>query len=340
MLGLLTFKLLCLLFPPCKVAHSKIFSKPTGAKLFFLIFGVSLSYAAFMEPSAFIQKYSLTETISEFVVSVNVTDSKNGTMHCSGAFVSDRGHLLIASHCLEAAVSRDSQNGEFYARQLEVNGRVQDWKVILLSPCRAKSVQDWAGEIPSCSFFDLALLEPTSNPFHSDKHSCATILEEFDPGAPLGALGFPSRTMRLRGGNSDGVSFYASEGRAVDSPFCTITNSPMRFRIGEQIFLPEAILQAKNEHAVQMDMDVVAGNSGGPIFDLKKRGIVGVVSFSSLEGGFDPRSEECSGGISFFAPSLNLEKAYSIWNRAIGGVSRPWAEVKSEMQCHERNFEK
>ena len=307
-----------------------------GGILFSFLMALS-AQAQFRPAAEGLLSNSLNPALADAVVKVVATNPDGLPMQCTGAYISDQGHILTGSHCLELALfgrpvldPAADQN----LLKLEVNDRVGEWRVRLISPCRRPDIVASLPEemalvsIRDCEYYDLAILEPTR------PQSVPVCLEVFQAALPEGevfTLGYPIRTFRLREPNSMGDQVYYSSGELGASAVCKIVASPSVQRVGHSFSLDQALDRANQENAVQASLDVVAGNSGGPVFDKKTGTPVAVVSFATTANHFDPRRERCEAGGSFITSLQHLPRAFKVWS-----PKENWADFVKATACNAR----
>lgn len=235
-------------------------------------------------------------------LSASVSFRLNNKAHCSGAYVSDAGHILTASHCLESCVfdkaGKRKQTGPEIQCDFTVNGQNKTVRVLLMASCSVKALYklDERLQDPSClGQPDVAVvqpLEPEAN------FSCLGTSPNLKPGDRLLAFGYPQKTRRGKY-DSDGESLFLSAGRALAStPGCTVARDSYEgWRPGDRKQLDSKLLQLGKDF-VQSTLDAVPGSSGSPVINEEGE-LVGVMAFTDKS--VLNAKTECRGG-SFFTP--------------------------------------
>lgn len=202
---------------------------------------------------------------------------------CSGAFVSDEGHLLTATHCLDLCEKSQEDGNNFCS--LIISKKKIKFQVLLMHPC-ANNIKDTfqgvQGDIKKAicvNQADLALLKPIDfislpsfNCLEIDQSSIKISENIF-------SLGYPAETNRPEGENSDGNSLYKAIGQVVDAPVCYKSN-------GQTVDFEKSMnsqwsVARKSGVFIQTTVDNVVGNSGGPLLNSNGK-IIGVSSFSTV----------------------------------------------------------
>ncbi len=304
-----------------------------------MLFGATAAQAQFLPAAVGLTATGFNPAIGDVAVKIVAIQPNGLPMQCSGAYISDQGHILLASHCLELALFGKPITNPFQDQNLitlEVNERRSEWRVRLVSPCRRPDIVASLPEymalvsIRDCEYYDLAILEPIQP---QSVAGCVAVNDTSAPMASLFTVGFPVRTFRVRESNSMGDGVYMSTGVVGESPICKVAASSLKSRVGTQISLSQAIDQAQTENAMQTSLDAVPGNSGGLVLDGESGKPVAVVSFSTTADGFDPLRERCEAGSTFITPLGSLERAYEIWSH-----QKDWPHFVSEMQCVKRRI--
>lgn len=220
---------------------------------------------------------------------------------CSGAFVSDEGHILTASHCLETCRKDAGTMQPPYDCKMKINGRTITVEVLVAATCspdKVRSAQFYltiAGEKRAKEEFgkcvgqsDLAILK-TKDPI---PFKCLPIgLSSSNLGDRVATLGRPAATERAKrvpnAKDADGKSRYYSTGEIIKSATCTrIING-----ISTQRIVPEAL--EGFSHYLQTTVDMNHKSSGGPLLNQQGQ-VIGVASFMLQDG-----KEECRGSTFF-----------------------------------------
>lgn len=313
------------------------FKVRTGIAVAFLVLWPQWAQAQFYKSDMGLQQAGFEFGAVKVVARVVVPQPDGGTMSCSGTYISDRRHLLLASHCLERNVFGFSKGAELVAHQIEVDGQVSNWNVRLISACRRKQIvanpmNINLNPITNCEYYDLAILQPQTAMVAS---GCLSLNEVGAKAQRLVTMGYPARTFRPRELNSLGDGLYFSFGERTESLACTVTKSLDRERVGQSISLAESVRQAKIENALQSSLDVVGGNSGGLVLDVDTGAPFAVVSFASTEGDLDVHRERCEGGAAFITPLAQLERAYQVYQNS-SAIKSSWVTLLSELACDQR----
>jgi V8-like Glu-specific endopeptidase len=248
---------------------------------------------------------------------------------CSGVVVSDEGHVLTASHCLDTC--RFTEEGlPTGARRCvaQVKDRVLSFEVLKGNSCalpvkQKAEMRKLAGfgvdSLPAnCQDGDLtdyAVLKP-AQPDDLGPFSCLPIAEKKPAvGEAVFTLGYPGPTQRAQAErpsakDAPGDQLALSTGSIVDSPYCesrsAATNAVSRFLFGDgertaQLKVQD-VVRTLFRHSLQTTVDVSHGSSGGPLIDGQGR-VVGVASV--VDPWVHNEKHECRGA-TFFQPVAEL----------------------------------
>lgn len=261
-------------------------------------------------------------------VSLKVRKRDRRESECGAAVVSDEGHLLTAAHCIRNCADssyvkdqdlvdskKDSQTPQKVPRQCFVI--VNDERMIVnveLSSCDRIETQQQQLR-PACSKIgDIAILKPL---FPSTKLSgCLPISKKANLNEPVVAIGQPKPSQRGQN-DSPGQTLMASFGRTIPPRnTCTMVQNADSFdqktgqlRPGSQV--PLVLDQyngsvsdyLKENVLVQTTVDLLSGNSGGPL--INERGeVIGVAA--SIDPHRNNELKSCSGA-TFMAPLSQTE---------------------------------
>jgi hypothetical protein len=232
---------------------------------------------------------------------------KNKLAACSTGFISDQGHMLTASHCLQNC-TLEGVRREINVDTGEVScltymaGKYVKVKVISSSKCDILDRWQKVGNtislglplstLASCDTDDLALVLPETPP---ENFFCAPISGRAPAlNEKVYAMGAPGATQRWDGKDSDGMHMYVSNGNVVDTDFCRRKDRntgkpgvPRRLRFAEY---------ARKVGYLQVTADSYSGGSGGPLFNMQGE-IIG------LSAAFDKfhhnETAECPGATLF-----------------------------------------
>lgn len=223
---------------------------------------------------------------------------------CSASYISDQGHMLTATHCLEGCFRSKRIRAPQRNLQciLDIGGKKTKVRVLMMSVCEASQVikESLTGKETCPDEADVAVVLPDSPPASFACLGISTTVA--NTGDAVMALGHPGYTNRPGGGNSDGAGMYASYGKVIQQDYCTVTegNTTRTHPLGG--------IENTRDHFIQTTVDVVPGSSGGPL--INQRGeIVGVTSFITA-----PHSQEreCKGG-TFFEPLTSIDGMATRW---------------------------
>ncbi len=301
------------------------------ARIIFIIAVTSLSLrvsasngtsCGFVSTPGFIPIKELAGTLSTQATSVEIfVLMKNGQWdECSGAVVSDQGHILTAGHCLENCSDKKevSKDRGIKARPqqciVKIDGVETKVDVKLTSQCTFEEHQE-AVTVHSprrCTQFnEVAVILPPSG---VTKKPCLSIAKNYKMGERVYTIGYPSLTMRGER-DSDGVSQYASFGQIVPhSQKCLmIKNTLVKDKLtdkdqpGEFVNFDKSFPPNMKMGAIQTTIDAVPGNSGGPLINSKGE-IIAVASFADTQK--NNEFKQCQGS-SFFSPVAGINHEVS-----------------------------
>lgn len=227
--------------------------------------------------------------------------SDDPTDRCSGAFVSDEGHILTAAHCLKTCREKAGTMQPPYDCKLKLNGRAVTVEILVAATCKAR-------EVKLARFHSTMLGEARAKELLGDcvGQSDLAILKSKDPvsfaclpmntsppnlGDSVAALGRPMATERAKQSpgakDADGKSLYYSTGKIIKSDSCTrVVNGTVMKNI-----VPNALEGLS--HYLQTTVDLNYNSSGSPMLNQQGQ-IVGVAAFM-----FQDKKEECRGSTFF-----------------------------------------
>lgn len=274
--------------------------------------------------SGFIPIRELASVLSTQAASVSIKFLlKNGQWEsCSGAVVSDQGHIMTAGHCFENCSATKEQNLNSYGTYGSLNlysekkdrpsqciatidGIETTVDVKMTSACSFEEHLAAAGVNPpqKCSIFnEIAVVLPTTQ---VTRKNCLPFAQGFKIGDRVYTIGYPSKTERGEK-DSDGISQYASFGEIIPySQKCTILKNSWELDKMRNIEQPGDVVDfdpflnpALKTGAIQTTVDVVPGNSGGPLLNEKGE-IIAVGSFADTQK--NNNFKQCKGA-AFFSP--------------------------------------
>lgn len=211
--------------------------------------------------------------------------------HCSGSYISDQGHILTAGHCLQNCAERAGLWKDRKPKEMEcilaVDGVAKRVKVILASRCNPsqggeRRFKDGTDECPDDA--DLAIVLPDPAPSSFSCLEMATARP--GPGEAIRAMGWPLKTERANGGNSDGTRLQVSKGRIVQQGYC---DQVLADGSTKQVFI--AGLKNVNTRLLQATADVIPRQSGGAL--LNRNGQLVGVAHAVVHAN---QKTECRGG--------------------------------------------
>lgn len=275
-------------------------------------------------------RYVGRPTLSSAAVKIRVFQN-DLSQDCSGVIVSDEGHLLTASHCLD--ICRFNEDGTPTGKNrclLKVNERPIGFTVLRGNTCNiqqrqkaevakkyGKSLADFPANCLDGDLNDFALLKPTALNDLGD-FSCL----EIGPQKPrlseeVFAMGFPNQTFRTQherpnAKDAPGGKLAISFGKVVSSNTCeqrwVAQDGFNRFIFGERE-VPEKkeiqeIVKQLWGHSIQTTVDINQGSSGGPLVNSLGQ-VVGVASV--MDAWVHNEKRECRGA-TFFQPVASLTR--------------------------------
>lgn len=258
---------------------------------------------------------------------------KNGLWQdCSGAVVSDQGHLMTAGHCLENCSDTKELNsnpygaymnfsGEYGAKKNRpskciavVDGAETSVDIKMTSECSFEEHQAAVAIQPpsKCSNFnEVAIILPQSK---LKNKPCLPVAKNFKEGERVYTIGYPYKTSRGEW-DSDGESQYASFGEIIPySHMCTMIKNTWdsdKFRNvdqpGDVVKFDSLLHPGLIVGTIQTSADVVRGNSGGPLINSNGE-LIAVASFADTQK--NNEFKQCKGS-SFFSPVAGINSQVS-----------------------------
>lgn len=205
---------------------------------------------------------------------------------CSGSFISDKGDLLTASHCLDSC---RSENWSKFDCSVKLDGQPANISILLADRCLAEFWNNSATGCDKLVHTDLAILRVSQLP---QNFSCLHLSLEKPSSGKVKLVGFPTKTTRSGNSNedSDGMSQYISEGEILHSDSCTIKSLGPQveklyadkkyyrdLKIGDQLPIASYELD-RLKNFIQISNSMMVGNSGGPLLNEQNE-IIGVASY-------------------------------------------------------------
>lgn len=233
--------------------------------------GVSTCHKSLLEIAAFEPVEKMRDSLPALAASVKI--EFEGGDKCSGAFVSDEGDILTASHCLGSCKGNTCD--------VVINGVKTTATIKFESPCRPFEInrqnrrRNWPGKSPKPGELnclgktDIAILTPATLP---KQYSCLSIGKNAPIGDAVYTIGYPAQTTRGEK-DSNGKDVYASYGKVIPkNESCLMKSSPsllnwlLGYRRGKLIDMgakyvgPEGI---DSTGRIQTTVDLNHGSSGG-----------------------------------------------------------------------------
>ncbi len=299
--------------------------------------------------NGFVPVKEIAGVLSTYATSVSIKFLlSNGQWEdCSGAIVSDQGHIMTAGHCFEncsdtkeiktnpyemynSFSSGHSEKKERPSKCIAtIDGIETTVDVKLTSECSFEAHQKVAGLNPpqKCSNFnDVAIVLPQNQVTNK---KCLPLAHDYKVGDRVYTIGYPSQTERGER-DSDGKSQYASFGKIIPySQKCRILKNSWGIdkihkldQPGDDVDFDPFLNPGMKLNAIQTTVDAVPGNSGGPLINEKSE-IIAVGSFADTQK--NNAFKQCKGS-SFFSPIAGVN----------ANVSRFAADFKlSDLVCKE-----
>jgi hypothetical protein len=211
---------------------------------------------------------------------------------CSGAVVSDQGHILTVGHCLEACLRLGGSECPF-----KLNGEDVTLKVLATNDC---SLLQWLTPGNTCAGMDFALVQP-SRPAAG---SCLRVSAEPPAaGRPLLSLSYPVKSYRsayrTRARDSDGAAEFASFGTVIPrSPVCINKIDTRSTELPKTPYVKLLLEKTDVGQLVQTTVDILKQSSGGPLLDVRSGEVVAIASTFAQN---NSNLVECEGS-TFFMP--------------------------------------
>lgn len=248
-------------------------------------------------------------------------------MRCSGSYVSDEGHILLASHCLDSCVKFQTNYWtKEYRDQLTcdvvVNGKAITAKVELMSGCTLATAENrFKADVQGLKtrigaeckrFIDLAVIKPQTPP---EDFNCLPLAKRQPSKRDhLLLLSTPGETKRGVD-DADGNKLQLSEGRVIESSKCTVKEQKTLlqkiFSRSVRVPIPSHLQKMFNRWGLlQTNVDAAKGSSGGPLINRDVE--VTAVSVLQMEPAHS-ETRECEGA-TFFQPVSQLGEAAEAWS--------------------------
>jgi hypothetical protein len=267
----------------------------------------------FHDPKSALPELKLSTQVMTAVIQIKFNEES-----CTAQYISDKGHILTASHCAERCSGAHLQNDFFPLRSfqpclLNINGKNKYYRVVWARRCneaqRYQISERIRAQIKLTEFDeacikspDIAILRPVEP--ETENFNCLNINTRTPKlNEPVFALGFPQITSRnsstsnfdqLQKGDAPGNQLVASFGKTVKQNYCENKDGPSYTR--KKIFQKHH--EKINENFIQTTVDVARGSSGSALINTDGD-IVGVASYLTLPE--HQLSSECVGN-SFFSP--------------------------------------
>lgn len=287
----------------------------------------------FDEPVEGLKKLQQPLSFLSASVKIEILDPVNKQFYqsCSGAYISDSGEMLTASHCLDHCRFKEDGTRRFPGAEadrceIRINGVVQSAEVLIAGDCEFERKNEYHNRLASelsvthvsenCrkDLSDYAVLRvPRKEAL--GKFACLGLSEK-RPGLDEGVftMGYPSQTFRsvaYHGAkDAPGGVLRVSSGNILKSAQCehkwkartNIEHLIYGKEGAENLALPEKSY-ALGRDSLQTTVDAVPGSSGGPLINAAGE-IVGVASSASRE--VHDNNTECRGA-TFFQPVVDLK---------------------------------
>lgn len=254
---------------------------------------------------------------------------------CSGAYISDQGHILLASHCLEGCYeqylsSAHLEEFEYGSKcSATVNGVEVDARVVAMLKCpashnlrvRSNHGLQWVSTLPcSAADGDLAVILPRHPP--PPDFRCLPLRKGLPKdNEAVFTIGRPARSWRQGTPlNSNGTDLFLSSGKVVTQPFCMSSGykntwidliffGTASVDPGPKVFSKEVMEAVFSPRLIQTTVDALPGSSGGPLINWAGE-VVGVASFMMRDLADD--HVECKGA-TFFDSVSALDAMAEEW---------------------------
>ncbi len=239
---------------------------------------------------------------------------------CSGSVVSDEGHVLTASHCVDKCANDNTPIVNNLDRhqllnlnlpkasksqcKVKIDG-VETVVDVKVQSCDTKENFEALTKNPKtpearCTeMSDVAVIMPKIS---FNNHPCVSTAENYSIGEKIYTVGKPKQTHRGFK-DADGKEVYASFGEIIPAQDkCIVVRQADLLRGTSQ---PNYILNmpgfspysAYRQNLVQTTLNIFSGNSGGPIINQSGE----VIGVASMTAGYSDESRQCKGD-TFFAP--------------------------------------
>lgn len=255
--------------------------------------------------------------------------NRDGGYDCSGVIVSDEGHVLTASHCLDSCrFEADGTPSKSKRCVIQIKEQILSFEVLKGNACpialkekvemlrlAGRATDSYPANCQDQDLTDYALLKPALAD-DLGSYSCLPIAATKPAvGTPVFTMGYPGQSFRAkyqRPGAKDaaGDTLSVSTGLIVDEPTCesrsAALNAFTRFIYGEEESMArlkiQNVVRTIYRHTLQTTVDAVPGSSGGPLINQAGE-VVGVASV--IDPWVHNTKKECRGA-TFFQPVADL----------------------------------
>lgn len=276
-----------------------------------------LSSNSFAETSAsgFLPLHLADRHVQEATVSFQVLRTDGRWERCAGAIVSDEGHIITANHCLDQCsdgLSKGPRQDRPERCIAEIDGHRTIVDVKVTSHCSFREHMGAAlgkGPAKCNSFNDVAIVVPRTK---LPPRPCLPVAMQFKEGEAVYTIGHPVQSRRGKN-DSDGRRLYSSFGEIIrPQDQCVMVQNGSSVEKEKGINQPGSSvrlegLQGLTSGTIQTTVDLLPGNSGGPL--VNERGeVIAIASF--IEGSKNNFLRECRGA-TFFSPVSGIHPTVS-----------------------------